>query len=210
VSLIYGVSFPVFCRLQDDKERFHAWYLKATSVAAIIVTPLLLGLAVVAPDFTVVVYGAAWADMAGCLRILCIAGLLNSIHMLGGAAIEASGRLRYEVAAQSVYGLMIPWRVRRQPVGNRRRRGRCAGRGHGLLRQQGLGTAPRDRLDIPTYMRRPCDSRVGRRDVARGDRRACPRPRPGGPTLPCGACWPGSSSAPSPTVSASHLRAANT
>src|SRR6185436_9971313 len=73
-----------------------------------VVTPLLLGLAVVAPDFTVVVYGEAWADMAGCLRLLCLAGLLNSIHMLGGAAIEASGRVRYEVAAQSVYGVMIP------------------------------------------------------------------------------------------------------
>jgi O-antigen/teichoic acid export membrane protein len=108
VSVIYGVSFPVFCRLQEDRERFHAWYLKATSVAALIVTPLLLGLAVVAPDFTVVVYGEAWSDMAGCLRVLCIAGLLNSIHMLGGAAIEASGRLRYEVAAQSIYGVMIP------------------------------------------------------------------------------------------------------
>jgi PST family polysaccharide transporter len=108
VSLIYGVSFPVFCRLRDDRPRFHAWYLKATTAAAVVVTPLLLGLAVVAPDFTVVVYGEAWADMAGCLRLLCLAGLLNSIHMLGGAAIEASGRVRYEVAAQSVYGVMIP------------------------------------------------------------------------------------------------------
>ncbi|HUD71902.1 MAG TPA: lipopolysaccharide biosynthesis protein [Dongiaceae bacterium] len=108
VSLIYGVSFPVFCRLRDDRERFHAWYLKATTVAAVLVTPLLLGLAVLAPDFTVVVYGPAWADMAGCLRALCLAGLLNSIHMLGGAAIEASGRVRYEVTAQSIYGVSIP------------------------------------------------------------------------------------------------------
>ncbi|HKQ98235.1 MAG TPA: lipopolysaccharide biosynthesis protein, partial [Candidatus Polarisedimenticolia bacterium] len=107
VSLIYNVSFPVFCRLRDDRERFHAWYLKATTAAAVVVTPLLLGLAVVAPDFTVVVYGEAWADMAGCLRLLCLAGLLNSIHMLGGAAIEASGRVRYEVTAQSIYGCSI-------------------------------------------------------------------------------------------------------
>ncbi len=107
VSLIYSVSFPVFCRLRDDRERFHAWYLKATTTAAIIVTPLLLGLAVVAADFTVVVYGEAWADMAGCLRLLCLAGLLNSIHLLGGAAIEASGRVRYEVATQVIYGFSV-------------------------------------------------------------------------------------------------------
>src|SRR6185436_18125898 len=73
-----------------------------------VVTPLLLGLAVLAPDFIVVVYGPAWADMAGCLRLLCLAGLLNSVHMLGGAAIEASGRVRYEVTAQSIYGVSIP------------------------------------------------------------------------------------------------------
>jgi len=108
VGLIYNVSFPILCRLRDDRERFHAWYLEATTSAAVLVTPLLLGLAVVAPEFTVVVYGETWADMAGCLRLLCLAGLLNSIHMLGGAAVEASGRVRYEVAAQSLYGVMIP------------------------------------------------------------------------------------------------------
>ena len=108
VSLVYGVSFPVFCRVRDDRARFHAWYLKATSAVAVIVTPILLGLAVVAREFTVVVYGAEWSEMASCLSILCLAGLINSLHMLGGAAIEASGRLRYDVAAQSLYGIMIP------------------------------------------------------------------------------------------------------
>jgi O-antigen/teichoic acid export membrane protein len=108
VALIYSVAFPAFCRLRDDRERFHAWYVKTTSVAAVVVTPILLGLVAVAPEFTRVVYGASWTGMATSLRILSVAGLLTSLHMLGGAAIEASGRLRYEVAAQAIYGGMIP------------------------------------------------------------------------------------------------------
>ncbi len=108
VALIYSVAFPAFCRLREDRERFHAWYLKTTSVAAVVVTPILLGLVAVAPEFTRVVYGATWTDMATSLRILSLAGLLTALHMLGGAAIEASGRLRYEVAAQAIYGGMIP------------------------------------------------------------------------------------------------------
>jgi teichuronic acid exporter len=108
VALIYSVAFPAFCRLRDQQERFHDWYLKTTAVAAVVVTPILLGLVAVAPEFTRVVYGATWTGMATSLRILSVAGLLTSLHMLGGAAIEASGRLRYEVAAQAIYGGMIP------------------------------------------------------------------------------------------------------
>jgi lipopolysaccharide exporter len=108
MTLIYGISFPVFCRVKDDRALFHSWYMKATAMAAIAMTPLLLGLAMVAREVSLVVYGEPWIDMATCLSLLCIAALLNSLHTIGGAAVEASGRLRYELGAQSLYGFLVP------------------------------------------------------------------------------------------------------
>ena len=107
VSVLYGVCFPAFCRLRDDASRFQAWYLKATRAVAVVVSPLLVGLAVVAHDATLVLLGSAWIGMVRPLQILCAAGLLNSLHMLGGAAIEASGRLRYEVTTQMTYAALV-------------------------------------------------------------------------------------------------------
>jgi O-antigen/teichoic acid export membrane protein len=108
VSMLYGVCLPVFCRLKGQDDLFRDWYVKATTAVAVIVSPLLLGLVVVADDFTAVVFGPPWIAMAPCLRILCVASLLSSLHMLGGAAIEATGRLRYEVATQVIYATLIP------------------------------------------------------------------------------------------------------
>jgi O-antigen/teichoic acid export membrane protein len=45
--------------------------------------------------------------MAPVLRILCIGALVNCIHMLGGAVIEAVGMIRYEVYTQAVYAAAV-------------------------------------------------------------------------------------------------------
>jgi hypothetical protein len=45
--------------------------------------------------------------MAPVLQILCIGALVNCIHMLGGAVIEAVGLIRYEVFTQAVYAAAV-------------------------------------------------------------------------------------------------------
>ena len=107
VGIIYRVCFPAFCKLRSDRRRFHDWYLKATTVVAVSVTPILLGLCVLAEDFTIAVLGPHWAEMAMTLRLLSISGLVTCLYTLAGAAIEATGRIRYEVATQALYALVI-------------------------------------------------------------------------------------------------------
>jgi O-antigen/teichoic acid export membrane protein len=41
------------------------------------------------------------------LQVLCISALIGCLHTLGGAAIEATGRVHYEVYTQSAYAVMI-------------------------------------------------------------------------------------------------------
>ena len=45
--------------------------------------------------------------MVGSLRVLAVAGLLTSIHKLGGAAIEASGRMRFEYLILMLHALLV-------------------------------------------------------------------------------------------------------
>jgi len=107
VALIYRVCFPAFCKLRDDGPRLQHWYLATTILVSVLSTPILLGLAVVAEDFTIAVLGEQWAAMAPVIRILCFGALLNCFHMLGGAIIEATGKVRYEVYTQAVYAAGI-------------------------------------------------------------------------------------------------------
>jgi PST family polysaccharide transporter len=107
VGILYRVCFPAFCRLRDDRPRFHDWYLRATTAVAVGITPLLLGLGSVAGDFTVAVLGEQWSDMIIPLQILCVSALISCLHTLGGAAIEATGRVHYEVYTQSTYSVLV-------------------------------------------------------------------------------------------------------
>jgi len=107
VPVLYGVLFPAFSRVRDDTERFVEWFGKSTALAALVSTPVLLGLLALADDFTAALLGQQWLGMVAVLRALCIAGLINALHKLGGAAIEASGKLRYDVVPQIVYAALV-------------------------------------------------------------------------------------------------------
>ncbi len=107
VNLVYQVSFPAFCRLRDDKPRFHDMFERASRLIALTIAPILLGLAALADDFTVGVLGPHWSAMALPLALLATSALVNSLHTLVGAAIEASGRVSYEVFTQGTYAFLI-------------------------------------------------------------------------------------------------------
>jgi PST family polysaccharide transporter len=107
VNLVYQVSYPAFCRLRDDEPRFHDMFERAARLIALTVAPILLGLAALSDDFILGVLGPQWSAMTLPLSLLAGAALVNSLHTLVGAAIEASGRVSIEVFTQGTYALMI-------------------------------------------------------------------------------------------------------
>jgi O-antigen/teichoic acid export membrane protein len=107
VGIVYQVSYPALCRLRDDADRFHAMFSDASRLIALVVTPILVGIGAVAEDFTFAVLGPQWAGMVVPLRLLAIAALINSLHALAGAAIEATGKVRYEVLTQGAYATLV-------------------------------------------------------------------------------------------------------
>ena len=89
---IRDVMFPAFSRMQDDRARLAAIWLRANRVLAGIITPALLGVVVVAPDFVNVVLGERWSAAIPIIQILGWVGILQSTQSLNGSVLQACGR----------------------------------------------------------------------------------------------------------------------
>lgn len=75
--LINGVLFPAFSSLQNNYQELRALLKKIYRYNAFIIFPILVGIAVVAPDFVTTAYGEKWQPIIGPLRMFCLFGVLS-------------------------------------------------------------------------------------------------------------------------------------
>jgi O-antigen/teichoic acid export membrane protein len=78
-SVISGVLFPSFAKIQDDRERLTRVYLKGLSMVALIMTPLSLGLLVIAPEMVPIVLGDKWIPMVATLQIFALMAFVRPL-----------------------------------------------------------------------------------------------------------------------------------
>lgn len=91
-SVVTSVLFPALSRMQDDDARLRHAYLRTVGVTALVTFPLSVGMFVVAPDFVQGVLGHRWHEVTPILRILCVAGLLESVGTTVGVLYQVRGR----------------------------------------------------------------------------------------------------------------------
>lgn len=95
-SLITGVVipavFPIFSRLQNDNAQLQAVFLRGTKLLSIVVFPLFLGVASLAPELITALFGGKWAPSIPVLQVLVFAGLLQAFLSLNGSLVIALGR----------------------------------------------------------------------------------------------------------------------
>jgi O-antigen/teichoic acid export membrane protein len=72
------VFFPALSRIEEPKE-VGAISLRMTRILAAVAVPALLGMAVLAPDFVVVVFGDKWRAAIHVLQILAWVGILQTV-----------------------------------------------------------------------------------------------------------------------------------
>src|SRR5690348_10705676 len=89
---IQQVLYAAFVRLQDDLERLGRAWLRGIQLVTEINVPAFLGIAVVAPDFVPVVFGARWHDAVPVLQLLSLAGVAQSFQNLNWSVLQAVGR----------------------------------------------------------------------------------------------------------------------
>jgi PST family polysaccharide transporter len=91
-GVLAAVAFPVFSRLQADRERMRRAYYEATQLTALIALPAFFGLAAIAPDVIPWAFGAKWEPSVPVMRVLAGVGVLQSLARLNGSLIKAAGK----------------------------------------------------------------------------------------------------------------------
>ncbi len=91
-SAMNQVAFPVFSRMQADRERMRRAYSEATQLTALLTFPAFFGLAALAPIIVPAVFGEQWAPSVPVMRVLAGVGLLQTFTHFNGSVIKAVGK----------------------------------------------------------------------------------------------------------------------
>jgi O-antigen/teichoic acid export membrane protein len=89
---ISTVALPTFSRMQDDRERLLRGFYSATRLASLIAFPAFVGIAVLAPEIVVVVFGPKWEQAIPVMRVLAFIGILHSIGYFNNNVMMAIGK----------------------------------------------------------------------------------------------------------------------
>lgn len=106
-SVTWNVLFASYSRLQSDRTRAAAAYLKGVQLTGMVVAPVMAGMFVAGPHLVVGLYGERWIGATAALQVLCLAGLPRSIYGAIGALTHAFGEVYAEFRRQAVYAVLV-------------------------------------------------------------------------------------------------------
>lgn len=105
--------FPSFARLQHEAQRLQRAYVRMTRLSSVLTLPGYIGLALVAHEAIVVIFGAKWAPAAPAASALFLIGPALTLQAFSGAVWNAVGQpgvtLRYRLISTvtNVVGFVI-------------------------------------------------------------------------------------------------------
>jgi O-antigen/teichoic acid export membrane protein len=107
-SSINQIVYPVFCRLQDDRERLRDWYVRLTVLLSFLGAPTLAGMALVAPDAFSVLLGPKWGPAILPFRLLATVGVLLVVVASLPPLLNALGRPELPFRYTAVCAVIMP------------------------------------------------------------------------------------------------------
>jgi O-antigen/teichoic acid export membrane protein len=101
INVARKITFPAFSRLQHDPERMRRAYLRSTRAASVLIVPGYVGLALVAPELVLTLFGSQWREAGPVAAILFAGGPVLGLQAFSGSLLYAAGRpdvvLRFRV-----------------------------------------------------------------------------------------------------------------
>jgi PST family polysaccharide transporter len=91
-SVLVGVGYPIFARLQDDPARLRAGYVRVMRVGAALAFPSFLFLALAADEIISVVFGGQWLPATRIMAVLTLAGAVQVLVAVTDSCLTAIGR----------------------------------------------------------------------------------------------------------------------
>ena len=113
INVARKIAFPAFSRLQHDPDRMVRAYLRLTRVASAVILPGYIGLALVATELTVVIFGPQWRSSGQVAAILFLIGPVLTIQAFSDSMLNAAGHpeivlgFRFITAVTSVIGFVL-------------------------------------------------------------------------------------------------------
>jgi O-antigen/teichoic acid export membrane protein len=93
--IIQKVTYPLMAKVHKDKQRVTKMFKKILELLNIIRFPILLGIALVAPEITSLFLGEAWADSYLVLQILALVFIFRTIQSFTAQAMLAKGKANW-------------------------------------------------------------------------------------------------------------------
>ncbi len=102
-AAISSVSTVVFAQVRDDPARLRNGYARALGMAYVLITPVLVAMAVVAPALVPLLFGAQWTPSIGATQALSIAAIFTLGAVLDHGLFYGLGR----PGAWLIYALVV-------------------------------------------------------------------------------------------------------
>lgn len=101
------VLFPTMARVQGDTKRLATAYLQAVASIALVMLPIGVVLAVVAPEFITVLLGPRWGAVIIPFQIFAVALLFRTSYKMSDSITRATGAVYRRAWRQVIYAVLV-------------------------------------------------------------------------------------------------------
>lgn len=110
-AIIQRVTYPMLSSIQNDEQRLNNAYLLTLRLSAVVIFPILFGLAVIADPLIPELLGAEWKPASLLASILAIGLLLYPIHAINLNYLQVKGRsdlfLKLEIVKKFITTIVL-------------------------------------------------------------------------------------------------------
>ncbi len=107
VNAARKLAFPVFSRIQHDRDRTRRAYGRVNRAVSLVILPGYIGLSIVAQEAIVVLFGQKWAPSGPVAATLYLIGPVLTLQVFSGALLNAAGHpnvtLRFRLVTTVVH-----------------------------------------------------------------------------------------------------------
>ena len=107
-GLVLQITPPVLAKVRDDREELRRYVIRISEAMSLTVLPLMVGLALVAPEFVPLVLGAKWQSMIFPLQVLSAYAPVNVVLPLFGQVLNVTGHERFGMRHNFLQIIVMP------------------------------------------------------------------------------------------------------
>lgn len=119
-TTIDGTLMPAFCKIQNNIDVLRNAFRRSVQVSTTIVSPLMIGMAIVAKPMIVAVLTEKWIEAVPYVQIYCISYMFNPLQSASNQVIKALGKSRLflvlETIKKSFFIISLMFAVRFGPI----------------------------------------------------------------------------------------------